>query len=175
VTASEAPVLFRLVEELAASLGASVPDDVFINSDVNASTVRWGLRWRSAIVLGLPLCTAISGQQFVALVGHELAHGVNGDFGRGYIVGTAQQTLRSWAETLNPALELTAPIVVPATTTVRGLPSEVSLAGYGVSGVLNALAAGPVRRDSLVEPIGFVEQSVLDEVCTALAWTTGCS
>ena len=72
------------------------------------------------------------------------------------------------------ALELTAPLVVPATTTVRNLPSEVSLAGYGVKGVLNTLATGPVRRDSLVEVIGFVDQLLLDQVCAALAWTTGC-
>ncbi len=72
------------------------------------------------------------------------------------------------------ALELTAPFVVPATTTIRGLPSEVSLAGYGVRGVLNTLAAGPIRRDSMVEVIGFVDQPLLDEVCAALAWTTGC-
>lgn len=72
------------------------------------------------------------------------------------------------------ALELTAPLVVPATTTVRGLRSEVSLDCYGIRGVLNTLAAGPIRRDSLVEVIGFVDQPLLDEVCAALAWTTGC-
>jgi mRNA-degrading endonuclease toxin of MazEF toxin-antitoxin module len=72
------------------------------------------------------------------------------------------------------ALDLTAPIVVPATTTIRDLPSEVSIASYGVRGVLNTLAVGPVRRDSLVESIGFVDQQLLDEVCSALAWTTGC-
>ena len=72
------------------------------------------------------------------------------------------------------ALELTAPFVVPATTMVRCLPSEVSLAGYAVRGVLNTLAAGPIRRESMVEVIGFVDQPLLDEVCAALAWTPGC-
>jgi len=72
------------------------------------------------------------------------------------------------------ALELTAPLVVPATTTIRSLPCEVALGAYGVRGVLNTLATGPVRRDSLVESIGMVDQAFLDEVCAALAWTTGC-
>jgi len=72
------------------------------------------------------------------------------------------------------ALELTAPIVVPATTTVRDLPSEVPLADIGITGVLNTLATGPIRRDSLVESIGFVDQTLLQEVCLALGWTTGC-
>lgn len=73
------------------------------------------------------------------------------------------------------AVELTSPIVVPATTTVRNLPCEVSLAVYGIAGVLNTLATGPIRRDSLVESIGVVDQELLDEVCSALSWTTGCT
>ena len=72
------------------------------------------------------------------------------------------------------AVELTSPVVVPATTTVRDLPCEVSLGVFGINGVLNTLAIGPVRRDSLVESIGFVDAPLLEEVCGALAWTTGC-
>lgn len=72
------------------------------------------------------------------------------------------------------ALELTAPLVVPATTVIRNLPSEVSLEAFGIRGVLNTLVVGPIRRDSLVESIGLVDGAILDEVCAALAWTTGC-
>ena len=72
------------------------------------------------------------------------------------------------------ALELSAPIVVPVTTTVRGLPSEVSVKEFGVGGVLNTLATGPIRRESLVESIGLVDEALLCDVCTAMAWTIGC-
>jgi len=72
------------------------------------------------------------------------------------------------------AVELNTPIVVPATTTIRELPSEVSLSVYGLKGVLNTLAAGPIERRNLVETIGLVDDKLLDEVCQALAWTTGC-
>jgi len=72
------------------------------------------------------------------------------------------------------AIELAAPLVVPATTTVRGLPCEVPLDVLGLRGVLNTLAVGPIRRDCLVELIGLVDRAVLDDVCTALAWTAGC-
>ena len=73
------------------------------------------------------------------------------------------------------ALELNSPIVVPVTTTVRGLPSEVSVAEFGVGGVLNTLAAGPVRRGSLVESIGLVDEPLMTAVCRAMVWTTGCA
>ena len=73
------------------------------------------------------------------------------------------------------ALELSAPIVVPVTTTVRGLPSEVSVTEFGIGGVLNTLASGPIRRDSMVESIGLVDEKLMREVCAAMAWTTGCA
>ncbi len=72
------------------------------------------------------------------------------------------------------AIELSSPLVVPATTVVRDLPSEVRLDVYGLSGVLNTLSAGPIRRENLVEAIGLVDRDLLDQVCRALAWTTGC-
>ncbi|MFV0523458.1 MAG: type II toxin-antitoxin system PemK/MazF family toxin [Acidimicrobiales bacterium] len=72
------------------------------------------------------------------------------------------------------AIELSSPLVVPATTVVRDLPSEVPLDLYGLRGVLNTLSAGPIRRENLVEPIGLVDRDLLDQVCRALAWTTGC-
>ncbi|MFV0260407.1 MAG: type II toxin-antitoxin system PemK/MazF family toxin [Acidimicrobiales bacterium] len=72
------------------------------------------------------------------------------------------------------AVEMSSPLVVPATTVVRDLPSEVRLDVYGLRGVLNTLSAGPMRRENLVETIGLVERDLLDQVCQALAWTTGC-
>lgn len=92
-----------------------------------------------------------------------------------------------WAEVVHndgvakrrPVLELSAPelrspIVVPVTSNVRGLPSEVPIDVGGVSGVLNTIAAGPIRRENLTESIGLVPDRVMDEVCSAMAWTTGC-
>ncbi len=72
------------------------------------------------------------------------------------------------------AIELRSPLVVPATTVVRDLPSEVPLDVHGLRGVLNTLSAGPIRRENLVETIGLVDRDLLDQVCRALAWTTGC-
>ena len=72
------------------------------------------------------------------------------------------------------AVELRMPLVVPATTVIRGLPSEVPLDAYGLRGVLNTLSIGPIRRENLVETIGLVDNDLLDEVCRALAWTTAC-
>lgn len=72
------------------------------------------------------------------------------------------------------AVELRTPIVIPATTVIRDLPSEVPLDAFGLRGVLNTLSIGPIRRENLVERIGLVDDDLLDQVCRALAWTTAC-
>lgn len=72
------------------------------------------------------------------------------------------------------AVDLRTPLVVPATTVVRDLPSEVPLKAFGLRGVLNTLSTGPIRRENLTETIGLVDDDLLDQVCRALAWTTGC-
>lgn len=149
VSSAQAPTLFRLVDGVAVALGASMPDDVLISDDVNASTVRWGFRWRRAIVLGLPLCTAISGQQFVALVAHELAHVVNGDFARGYVVGTAQQTLKVWAEALHPGPFSLAARQGPVAVLTWVLLGTVALPVLGLHWLLFKVSRGESQRAEL--------------------------
>ncbi|WP_433604009.1 M48 family metalloprotease [Dactylosporangium sp. CA-139114] len=94
VTPAAAPELHRLVGEVAAVLGAPVPA-VYVEEDVfNASATAAGLRHRPVLVIGLPLWNALSAQQRVALLGHELGHFVNGDPRRGLLVAPAVVALQ---------------------------------------------------------------------------------
>jgi Zn-dependent protease with chaperone function len=54
--------------------------------------------WRRVPVLwiGLPLWMALPPQERLALLGHEVAHGVNGDGTRGFIVSSALSSLDEW-------------------------------------------------------------------------------
>jgi len=72
------------------------------------------------------------------------------------------------------AIELISPIVIPVTSIIRDLPSEVQIDCNGINGVLNTLAAGPIRRENLTESIGFVEPKTLQQLCSAISWTLGC-
>jgi Zn-dependent protease with chaperone function len=60
----------------------------------NAAYGTVGLWRRRVLEIGLPLWDALSEQERVALIGHELAHGVNGDSRHGLIVGTSLSSLR---------------------------------------------------------------------------------
>lgn len=98
-----APTLFDLVERVARSVGAPVPQVVLIGHDLNAYTTTVGLRRRRVLSLGLPLWAALDPQERVALLGHELGHFVNGDVRRGPLTGMADNTLARVAELFRPS------------------------------------------------------------------------
>ena len=99
---ANAPALYALVDEIAVALKAPRVHTIAIDGDWNAGTLRFGPLQRTAIVVGLPLWHALSDPARVAILGHEVAHSVNGDTSRGLIQGTALRTLQTWAEVTEP-------------------------------------------------------------------------
>jgi Zn-dependent protease with chaperone function len=74
VERKNAPTLHRMIDRLAADLGAPRPDVVVFNFRWNAGVARVGPRQTRVLTLGVPLLLALTPQQVVALVGHELGH-----------------------------------------------------------------------------------------------------
>ena len=99
---ASAPKFYELLDRCAAELGCAVPDQVRFNLSFNASTGRSGLRQRSYLLLGTPLWTVLSGQERIALLGHELAHQVNGDTTHGLWAASARGSLHTWTKLLDP-------------------------------------------------------------------------
>jgi heat shock protein HtpX len=102
----DAPVLFRLIDDVAAAIGAPVPHVVEVDSTFNASTTAVGLRRRRVLRLGLPMWAVLPPQQRVALLGHELGHFVNGDVRRGPVTRVPLTTLGRLADLLRPGRPL---------------------------------------------------------------------
>jgi Zn-dependent protease with chaperone function len=74
VERKHAPTLHRLIDRLAADLDAPRPDLVVLDFSWNAGAARIGLRQTRVLVLGVRILLALTPQQVVALVGHELGH-----------------------------------------------------------------------------------------------------
>ncbi|MBO3740100.1 M48 family metallopeptidase [Actinoplanes flavus] len=74
VERTDAPVLHRLIELIAAEIGAPVPDRLMIDYRENTGVAVVGFRRTSVLTLGLPLLVALRPQELVALIGHELGH-----------------------------------------------------------------------------------------------------
>ena len=86
---ADAPTLYDLVDRVTAEMGARPVAGVVLDSEWNAAWGILGIRRRGVLRLGVPLFHALEAQQRVALIGHEIAHGRNGDSSRGLVVGSS--------------------------------------------------------------------------------------
>jgi Zn-dependent protease with chaperone function len=95
-TAEEYPALFEAIGKIAKVLNTSNVDALILNGEYNAGFAQPGWRRRRLMVIGVPLFAILEPQERIALIAHELAHGVNGDPVRGVFVGTALYSLATW-------------------------------------------------------------------------------
>ncbi|MFD0273477.1 M48 family metallopeptidase [Kitasatospora sp. NPDC127111] len=102
LTRAEAPALYGLTDRLAERLGAPKTDVIQVNGEFNASMAVVGLRRTSVLTIGLPLWEAADDRQRIALLGHELAHRVNGDQRSGLWLGSAIGALAHWYDLAAP-------------------------------------------------------------------------
>jgi len=102
LTRAEAPELYRLVDDIARLLDAPRIHAIALNGDWNAATYRYGPLQRTALELGVPVWRSLPDAARLAILGHEVAHSVNGDTTQGVIEGTALRTLDAWAEITEP-------------------------------------------------------------------------
>ena len=95
-----APVLYGLVNRVAEQMGAKPVDLIAVTPAFNASHGQIGLRRRRVLWVGLALWNALTAQEQVAILAHELGHQVNGDLTQGTVVGSALRTLAELEDVL---------------------------------------------------------------------------
>lgn len=102
VDRAQAPAFYALIDRCAAELDCPAPDHVRFDLRFNASTGQAGLRRTRWMSVGMPLWTVLSGRERLALLGHELAHRVNGDISHGVWATAARRTIHVWTRLLDP-------------------------------------------------------------------------
>lgn len=90
------PGLHTLVNQIAKELGGRPVSKIVVDESFNAAYGVLGWRRVPVLWIGLPLWTALRRQERVAVLGHEIAHGVNRDGTRGFIVWSALNALNEW-------------------------------------------------------------------------------
>lgn len=98
------PALEAVTRRIAHQLGLKRTPTIVITSTFNASFSHVGIRRQPVMKLGLPLFAILSAEERVALIAHELAHSVNGDLSRSFVVGSAVHSLAEWHQLCQPDL-----------------------------------------------------------------------
>ncbi len=84
---------YAILDRLAQTMGARRVADLHIDESFNASYALMGWRQQPVVHIGLPLFVILTPQERIALLAHELAHGINGDVSRSLYIGSAIETL----------------------------------------------------------------------------------
>ena len=96
LTREDAPSLYKFVDQIASEMGTKKIDTICLSPEINASFSRYGIMNKSLLTIGSTLWLGLNRDQKTALIGHELAHQINGDQTRGFWVGSAISALMSW-------------------------------------------------------------------------------
>jgi mRNA-degrading endonuclease toxin of MazEF toxin-antitoxin module len=64
--------------------------------------------------------------------------------------------------------------IVPITSTIRGLPSEIAISGLPKASVANAQRLTLLPKDQLVRRVGSVPEHIMDELTDAICAVLGC-
>lgn len=154
---SDYPELYAVADRIAAVMGLKRIDGLATDHDFNAEFRRAGLRGRTYITLGLPLVSILDADELAALIGHEVAHGVNGDVQRYMFVGSAIGTLEHWDYFLRPAGLFSAEsglpglFMLPVNLLLLGV---ATLARVGLHGLALLLYRDSQRAEYLADRLG---------------------
>ncbi|MCG8920603.1 M48 family metallopeptidase [Actinokineospora sp. PR83] len=138
-----APTLFAATDQVAEALGGRPVWRIVLTADFNAGYTAVGPLRRPVLLLGHPLWNLLDQGERLALLGHELAHGVNGDTRRGLLVGSSVGSLRE----LHGAMRVSPDDMGPVLGFLSALVlSVVSLPVLGVLAVQERLLARSGQR-----------------------------
>jgi Zn-dependent protease with chaperone function len=90
------PTLHGFVNHVAKELGGRPVSKIVVDETFGAAYGVLGWRRVPVLWIGLPLWMALGPQERLAVIAHEIAHGVNGDGTRGFMVGSAVNALDEW-------------------------------------------------------------------------------
>jgi len=139
----DAPSLHVLVDRAAATIGIRAPDRVFVSSGFDSSTARVGLRRTPILHVGMALWGALSPQQRIALIGHELGQFIDRDIRRSPAAEPAMSALGRLAYFCEPSPPRT---VAPWTTDSIALTSAGTAARMSALGELTGGLGRAVMR-----------------------------
>lgn len=98
----EFPMLYALADRISDALHAPPIDLIEIDAQFNASITQVGWKRQWALTIGLPLWEILDNREKLDFLAHEIAHSVNQDPSRGFLVGTAINALINWYVLLHP-------------------------------------------------------------------------
>lgn len=94
--------LYKAVNLVCKKFNTSEVEGIIIDEEFNASITEYGLKKKKVLFIGLPLWSVLNDEEKLDLIGHEIAHCVNGDPSRNKIISTGINTLIKFGNSIHP-------------------------------------------------------------------------
>ncbi|MGH1415664.1 MAG: M48 family metallopeptidase [Pelagimonas sp.] len=98
---TDCPTLFSLLDQISSCMEAPKVTGLHVFDEVNAYMARFG-KDQHVLGIGAPLWQALTPDQRLAILSHEVAHLINNDPARGELTGHAMMTLSRWSTLFDP-------------------------------------------------------------------------
>lgn len=136
------PILYTLTDRIAEALGAAKPQAIAYSAEFNANYRQAGWKRQPYIEMGAPLLSALNAQERLAVIAHELSHGVNKDPLHSNYLHGAVEALATWGLSVRPKGLGTLGEGMPYGPVVSliGIPFELVM--FALSELLLRLASG---------------------------------
>lgn len=96
------PELYKAVNLVCKKFNTSELEGIILNEEFNAGITEYGIKKKKILFIGLPLWSVLNNEEKLDLIGHEIAHCVNGDPSRNKIISTAINTLIKAGRIIHP-------------------------------------------------------------------------
>lgn len=102
ISRNDYPVLYNFIDRISQAFGSSAPEEVACDISFNACVYMKGWKQNKKLILGIPLVSVLDPGEFVALLGHELAHIKHNDPSRRFLIIFALQFLETLYNIVHP-------------------------------------------------------------------------
>lgn len=165
----QSPATAALLVDIAQAVGGPPPTRLTVSSDFNAHVARTGIRGRT-LDIGAPLWAALSPEERIAVLGHELGHLANSDVRSSRIVASALTSLAQWTEVFAMrTVTYSRAYAIQLLLQVVLWPVRVVLTGY--LRVITLLAAASHRRQEHYADLASAVAGGSDGACRMLEVT----
>ncbi|MEQ7052400.1 M48 family metallopeptidase [Paenibacillus alvei] len=131
----EYPGLYRLADDIAAAVQAPPIDEIRMTNSYNAYFTKFGWRRAKIIGIGVPLFSALSLSEKIAILAHETAHHAHKDVTRSWFIVSARRIMASWYDFVYPYCEegeVLSPISTPFRYAQQLLANLIFILYYGL-------------------------------------------
>lgn len=147
------PSLYRLVDEIAASLHVPAINGIVLTPGFRVTSLQAGWRGQRYLQIALPLISILDREEITAVIAHEMAHFAAGDMRRAVWVASSIRTFFEWDSLIRPKTLWIQNFMAPIMFPILLLIWLIARAAWGLGYILCLLTNNDAQRSEYLADV----------------------